>query len=158
MRGVLLQEGVEARSPLLDLRVVEFALRRPVAERADWMETKILLRRAMHGLLPESVLAPRPRRTGSTAGFSRRRMREAYPALLKRLFGEPLRLAELGIVDGAALRAAAVRWSDGGEESERVRLFDAMRVEFWLRGLGRRGESTKSRRTPPTALAEVSVA
>ncbi len=88
MRGVLLQEGVEARSPLLDRRVVEFALARPVAERTDGVETKILLRRAMAGLLPESVLAPRSRRTGSTAGFSRRRMREAYPALLQRLFSE----------------------------------------------------------------------
>ena len=133
MRGVLLLDGVEVRSPLLDRRVVEFALRRPVAERADRSETKILLRRAMRGLLPAEVLAPRPRRTGSTAGFSRERMQQAYPALLGQLFGEPLRLADLGVVDPAALRTAADRWLERGDESVRVRLFDAMRVEFWLR-------------------------
>ena len=158
MRGALLQEGVEARSPLLDLRVVEFALRRPVAERADGSETKILLRRAMQGLLPDSVIAPRARRTGSTAGFSRRRMREAYPALLERLFKQPLRLAELGIVEESALRAAADRWTSAGDESIRVRLFDTMRVEFWLRGLGRRGGAGSLRHTPSNEFAEVSVA
>ena len=158
MRGVLLQEGVEARSPLLDLRVVEFALRRPVAERADWKETKILLRSAMKGLLPESVLAPRARRTGSTAGFSRRRMREAYPALLKRLFEQPLRLADLGIVEASALRATADRWASAGDESVRVGLFDAMRVEFWLRGLERGADPVRARSCRPTARAEGVVA
>ncbi|MGH7668014.1 MAG: asparagine synthase-related protein, partial [Gemmatimonadaceae bacterium] len=39
MHRVLLQEGVEARSPLLDGRVVDFALRRPVAERSHDRET-----------------------------------------------------------------------------------------------------------------------
>ena len=130
MRSVLLQEGIEARSPLLDLRVVEFALSRPVTERTDWVETKILLRQAMQGLLPANVLAPRARRTGSTAGFSRLRMREAYPALLKRLFAEPLRLAELGIVDSRALRAAADRWTRAGRRigPRRAVRHDASRV------------------------------
>jgi len=151
MRSVLLQEGVEARSPLLDVRIVEFALSRPVSERTDWAETKILLRRAMDGLLPREVLAPRAQRTGSTAGFSRRRMREAYPALLKRLFAQPLRLAELGVVDPAALKAAADRWAAGADESVRVGLFDAMRVEFWLRG--RERSSIPGRTRPPAAAA-----
>ena len=134
MRSRLLQEGVEARSPLLDLRVVEFALSRPVEERSDGTETKILLRRAMNGLLPAAVLAPRSTRTGVTAGFSARRMRESYPVLLARLFSEPMRLADLGIVEPARLREAADRWQHQGDESIRIRLFDAMRVEFWLRG------------------------
>ena len=85
-------------------------------------------------------------------------MREAYPALLKRLFEQPLRLADLGIVEESALRAAADRWTNAGDESVRVRLFDAMRVEFWLRGLGRRGEAARLRRTPSIELTEVSVA
>jgi len=153
MRSVLLQEGVEARSPLLDVRIVEFALSRPVSERTDWVETKILLRRAMEELLPRDVLAPRAQRTGSTAGFSRRRMREAYPALLKRLFAEPLRLAELGVVDPTALRAAADRWVAGSDESVRVGLFDAMRVEFWLRGRERPTVSDHSRARTPATLA-----
>ena len=139
MRGVLLEEGIEVRSPLLDLRVAEFALGRPVAERWDGRETKILLRRAMRGLVPEEVLAPRRYRTGATVGFSRARMREAYPGLIAKLFAEPLVLEALGIVDARDLRAAADRYL-GGDRDEflRVNLFHTMKVEFWLRGNERR--------------------
>lgn len=151
MRAALLQEGIEARSPLLDLRVVEFALARPVAERSDGVETKILLRRAMEGLLPASVLAPRTRRTGVTSGFSARRMRESYPALLERLFSEPLRLADLGIVEPVRLREAADRWMHHGDDALRVRLFDAMRVEFWLRAREVRFPGGKRPPTVPAA-------
>lgn len=158
MRGALLQEGVEARSPLLDLRVIDFALRRPVSERSGGAETKILLRRAMQGLLPDGVLAPRARRTGSTAGYSRRRMREAYPALLGALFGEPLRTAALGIVDEQALREAAQRWTVRGDESVRVGLFDAMRVEFWLRGRERPPAAGSRRRGTQQRMAVTSAA
>jgi asparagine synthase (glutamine-hydrolysing) len=158
MRGALLQEGVEARSPLLDVRVVEFALARPIAERTDGKETKILLRSAMDGLLPKSVLAPRPHRTGSTAGFSRRRMREAYPALLKRLFGQPLRLADLGIVDQAKLKAAADRWATRGDDTIRIGLFDAMRIEFWLRARERHGPTSRARESAPGIVATSSAA
>lgn len=85
-------------------------------------------------------------------------MREAYPALLERLFEKPLRLAELGIVEESALRAAAARWTSAGDESVRVGLFDAIRVEFWLRGLGAEGEAARLRRMPSNEFAEVSVA
>ena len=124
------------RSPLLDLRLVEFALKRPISERASPGETKTLLRKSMHGLLPASVLAPRKYRTGMTYGFSNLRMREAYPALVAQLLSRPLRLAELGMVEPAKLRAAAERCAAGhGDEHMQVNLFHAMKVEFWLRGL-----------------------
>lgn len=149
IRGSLLQVGVEVRSPLLDLRIVEFGLGRPIAERTDGRTTKILLRRAMEGLVPQEVLAPRSHRTGTTVGFSRRRMREAYPGLMARIFAEPLRLADLGIVEPAALRASADAYLAGSRDDYlRVNLFHAMKVEFWLRGLERRdaaGRSVRSR-------------
>jgi hypothetical protein len=147
MRGALLDEGVEARSPLLDMGVVEFALRRPVADRNDGVETKVLLRKAMEGLLPAEVLAPRTYRTGLTVGFSRKRMREAYPELLKRVFEGPLRLAELGIVDPTRLRSGADRYfAGGGGEYLRMHLFHAIRVELWLRGLERRQPAREAAR------------
>jgi asparagine synthase (glutamine-hydrolysing) len=146
MRGPLLRAGVEARSPLLDLSVVEFALARPVSERANARDTKTLLRRSMRGLLPNEVLAPRAYRTGLTTGFSRRRMKESYPALVARMFSRPLRLAELGIVDPAKLRAAAERGAAGnGDAFLMVNLFHTMKTEFWLRGL----ESRPGIRTGP---------
>ncbi len=134
MRGVLLEEGVEARSPLLDPRVIDFALRRPVADRVSEAETKMLLRMAVKGWVPDDVLAPRPYRTGTTSGYSTRQMRAAYPALLDRLFAEPLRVADLGIVDPGVLREAADEWRTGRGDHFRTELFNTMRVEFWLRG------------------------
>ena len=146
MRGPLLDEGVENRSPLLDRRVVEFALSRPIHERASAYETKTLLRGSMEGLLPPSVLARRSYRTGVTVGFSRRRMREAYPGLVERLFARPLLLADLGIVEPAKLRDAAQRFFAGDrDEFLRVNLFYAMKVEFWLRGLEARSAAVADR-------------
>lgn len=148
MHRALLTEGIEARSPLMDRRVIEFALRRPVTERSQNRETKILLRRSMEGLLPAEVLAPRPYRTGVTVGFSRARMRSAYPALFEVAFAENLRLAELGIVDAGALRRAADSWRQRGDEFERINLFHTLKVEFWLRGL--EGRSPRSHARPVT--------
>jgi asparagine synthase (glutamine-hydrolysing) len=159
MHGSLLQEGVEVRSPLLDLKVIEFALSRPISERASAGGTKTLLRKSMHGLLPPSVLAPRRYRTGMTIGFSRRRMREAYPALVSALFAEPLRLADLGMVDPVKLRAAAERCcAGGGDEGLRVNLFHAMKVEFWLRGLDKGGAVSGGRLKPEVAVASAPAA
>lgn len=142
MRGALLQEGVEVRSPLLDPRVIDFALGRPIHERYDGRETKILLRLAMSGLLPREILAPRASRTGVTVGLSRQQMREAYPNLVNRIFAEPLRIADLGMIDPARLRSAAERYLAGDrDEFLRVNLFHAIRVELWLRGLERRAQS-----------------
>ncbi len=150
MRGPLLQEGVENRSPLLDRRVVEFALSRPIHERASTYDTKTLLRQSMQGLLPPRVLERRSYRTGSTIGFSRLRMREAYPGLVSRMFAAPLLVAELGMVEPAKLRAEADRVCAGeGDEFLRVNLFNVMKVEFWLRGLETRS-ATIAGREPST--------
>ncbi|MGH7668262.1 MAG: asparagine synthase-related protein, partial [Gemmatimonadaceae bacterium] len=103
-------------------------------------ETKILLRKAMAGLLPPEVLAPRQYRTGLTNGFSRARMRSTYPPLFDEAFGRELRLADLGIIDAAKLRESAANWRERGNEYERVNLFNTLRVEFWLRGLASRAD------------------
>ena len=156
IRGSLLQEGVEVRSPLLDMKIVEFGLRRPVSERMDGQTTKTLLRQAMEGLLPPGILASRTHRTGTTVGFSRRRMREAYPALVARIFAERIRLSELGVVDAGALRSAADTYLSGhGDDFLRVNLFQAMKVEFWLRGLERRvaRERPPASRTVPVEIS-----
>lgn len=128
------QEGVELRSPLFDRRVVEFALARPRRERVAGHETKYLLRRAVRGLLPDEVLAPRPYRTGMTIGYSSRRMEESYPAAFEELFHSPLLLAELGIVDEGELRHAVREYLAGRVKSfNRVNLFYTLQTEWWLR-------------------------
>ena len=130
-----LAHGVELRSPLSDRRVVEFALARPWWERSSGKETKLLLRRAMRGLLPDEVLAPRPRRTGITGGYSHRWMRDRFPALLEQTLAQPLVLAELGVVDSDSLRRAAHTYATrGGTAFTRVNLLYTLQTELWLRG------------------------
>lgn len=129
------EQGVEVRSPLFDRRVVEFALARPRWERASRRETKYLLRRALRGLLPDEVLAPRPYRTGLTLDYSSRWMRKSYPAIFETFLRGPLILAELGIVDPAALSRAISNYlqNDPRGHYERVSLFFTIQTEWWLR-------------------------
>ncbi|MGI9179649.1 MAG: asparagine synthase-related protein, partial [Longimicrobiaceae bacterium] len=133
--GIALAEGVEVRSPLYDRRIIELAASRPRWERASGWETKLLLRRAMRGLLPDAVLAPRSHRTGVTSGYFYREMREVSSALFLHAFEEPL-LAELGIVDPQLLRSA---WHDflfRGTKERAGELFATLQTELWLRGRG----------------------
>ncbi len=128
-----LEHGVEVRSPLLDLRVVRFAATRPREERAGGRETKRLLRAAMRELLPASVLAPRSSRTGTTGAYFLRRMRAELPPLLERECRR-FALAELGLIDPAALRAAIDRFLRGDEGGGLgVSLFFTLQTELWAR-------------------------
>jgi asparagine synthase (glutamine-hydrolysing) len=47
--------SIEARTPFLDYRIVEFALTLPVQDRIDGDWTKAALRRAMAGILPDEI-------------------------------------------------------------------------------------------------------
>jgi asparagine synthase (glutamine-hydrolysing) len=127
-----LEMGVEMRSPLLDRRVVEFAAARPREERNAGRETKRLLRAAMRGLLPDPVLAPRDTKTGTLGGYFGGGMRRDFPALAAEAFRAP-RLAELGIVDPAALRAACADYARTGDGSLGFGLVQTLHVELWLR-------------------------
>jgi len=131
--SVALRGGVEVRSPLSDRRVIDFALARPWAERSSGIETKKLLRRAMHGLLPPEVLAPRTHRTGVTGGYSHRWMVEVFPEVLRRTMSQPLILEELGIVRSAALRDACTAYPRRSDGATRVGLFYTLQAELWLR-------------------------
>jgi len=128
-----LQHGVEVRSPLYDARIVRFAAARPRSDRSQGGETKRLLRRAMQGLLPDHVLAPRRSRTGSAEGYFARSLRQTFAPFLGQLINGSMCLAQLGVVDSSALRR---RWDEyvrrgGGELG--VNLFLTLQVELWLR-------------------------
>lgn len=55
--------GVENRTPLLDHRLVEFAFRLPPELKIQGEQTKILLRRASRGLVPDAIV-DRPEKKG----------------------------------------------------------------------------------------------
>ncbi|HKW09043.1 MAG TPA: asparagine synthase-related protein [Gemmatimonadaceae bacterium] len=128
-----LDAGVELRSPLYDRRVIEFACTRPRQERNAGAETKRLLRESMRGLLPDEVLAPRPRRTGITTAYSDRRMLQEFPLLLER-HGKMQMLADLGIVEPKVVQSSWEEYRRTGNVAIKIPLFLTMQVELWLRG------------------------
>ena len=127
-----LEEGLETRSPLLDRRVVNCAASRPRVEHGSMGEKKLLLRRAMRGLLPDPVLARRPFKTGSLAGYFLRSVRTVEP-LLRSTSKAPL-LAEIGVIDRTSFRQAVERychtWSDLQLGTQ---LLATLQAELWLR-------------------------
>ncbi len=132
LSGFVADAGLELRSPLLDQRLVRFALQRPWSDRVDGAETKNLLRRAMRGRLPDSVLAPRPHRTGTTNGYFLRRLRaDAWP--VARTQFSTLRLGELGIVDPHELERAWQHLLEHDDGELAARLFFTFATELWLR-------------------------
>lgn len=146
LRAIALAEGVRHRSPLLDERVVAFCAARPRSDRSWRGETKRLLRASMAGRLPAPVLAPRPRRTGVPAdvlGALQRRVAATVDA-------RSLALADLGAVDGDALRAALGAAADGRLPADQlVRLGSTCWVERWLRSSAQRPIGA----APPPAAA-----
>ena len=132
LQGLALDEGVEVRSPLLDARIVDWAVRRPWSERADGGETKRALRAAMRGLLPESVLAPRPRRTGVTSAYFLRQFRAIGRPLIDDLLRDS-RLASLGIIDPVRLSRAWAHVEAHPDDEIGARLLLTLQTEWWLR-------------------------
>jgi asparagine synthase (glutamine-hydrolysing) len=126
-----LAEGAEHRSPLYDRRIISFAATRPVAERRSAREPKRLLRRAMTGLLPREILAPRPARTGVPIEYRVTAIREVLPLWRERAGRESM-LADLGIIDPVQLGAAYDRCLGGSAASHTVALYLALETELWL--------------------------
>ncbi len=135
LRRFAREEGVELRSPLLDDRVMRFAAARPWSERADRYETKILLRRAMAGLVPPAVLAPRTHRTGITSAYFLRQMRGAGRPLVEAMLADPL-LARIGMVDQARLQHAWAHLQRHDDDELAGRLFFTLQADRWLRAHG----------------------
>ncbi|MGQ0704429.1 MAG: asparagine synthetase B family protein [Gemmatimonadales bacterium] len=127
-----LEAGVETRSPLYDARVIAFAASRPREERNSAGDSKRLLRRAVQGLVPEEVLAPRTRKTGTTNKYFGDSMRRDFSALASAAFGNP-KLAELGIVDAALLRDAVEDFMAARADAETAsQLYFTLQTELWL--------------------------
>lgn len=138
-----LDEGAEHRSPLYDGRIVRFAARRPVSERRSGRETKRLLRRAMSGLLPDEILAPRASRTGVPIRYLTTAIRSALPMWRERLRHGSV-LAELGIIDPTRLGAACDECMSRGGAHLTVSLYLTLETELWLRAHSGRTEDGKT--------------
>lgn len=128
-----LEEGVQIRGPLFDQRIVSFATRRPLSDRGSGGDSKRILRLAMAGLLPESVLAARSRKTGTTAGYFRRQLQRSLQSEVSRQFGAgDSNLEQMGILDRQAILAAAGQYGSSGDHLIGAPLYSTLETERWL--------------------------
>jgi asparagine synthase (glutamine-hydrolysing) len=124
-----LYPGVETRHPLLYRPLVEFCLQLPFAERSDPENPKPILRRAMHGLVPDAVL--RRRGKGSLIlprvcwAFGRERAR------LVRLLERSV-LADIGAIEPRAVLHEIDEAARGRRSEFLTPLFFALSLDSWL--------------------------
>lgn len=121
--------GVWPQAPFLDAEVVRACLRLPARRRAAPPEAKPLLRAALAGRVPAPVLARRSKGDYSEEDY--RGVRAAGPALHALLAGS--RLADLGVVDPAAVAESLAR-AQSGVRAPLPALNRLLAAELWLRG------------------------
>ncbi|MFF9029969.1 lasso peptide isopeptide bond-forming cyclase [Streptomyces iakyrus] len=123
--------GLPMASPFLDDRVIEAFLSVRPGERVTPWRYKPVLSAAMRGIVPEECLRRSNKATGSMDDSNG--LREHRAELLA--LWEDSRLAELGLVDGAALRRLARRPASPGLTD--AILYSTIAAEVWLRGRAR---------------------
>jgi asparagine synthetase B (glutamine-hydrolysing) len=128
-----LDEGVQLRAPLFDQRLVAFAASRPLSDRGRAGDGKRALRLAMKGLIPDSVLAARDRKTGTPGGYFRRQFQPRAIDEAIRLFGHgQSQLERLGLVDRELLLDAANEYGTKGVHIVGAILQFTLETERWL--------------------------
>jgi asparagine synthase (glutamine-hydrolysing) len=125
--------GVEARSPLLDVQLVELALRLPPELGFEPTLPRALVRQAMAGVLPE-VIRRRRHKSDFSAFYQRTLAHSDFPAIA-RLLGD--RSAEVGAyVDLGAVRERLLgRLGEPGPEGRlwTSGIWNLVTAEVWLR-------------------------
>jgi len=119
--------SVEIRVPLLDEEVVDLVARMPARLKIRNLDTKILLRRAMRGRIPESILN-RPK-----APFSaplRAWLRGELVPLVSE-FLDPGRVIERGLLNPAVVHRLVSEHRRGSEDHS-LRIWALLTLETWL--------------------------
>ncbi len=122
--------GLEGREPLLDHRVVEFALRLPLHLRRGALGPKHLLRKILYKHVPRELL-DRPKQGFGVPLSSW--MRGELAPLVSEYLSES-RIREAGILDPEAVTRAVRNFREGGAANDRVdtqKLWYLLAFEMW---------------------------
>jgi len=123
------RHGVERRSPFLDRRIVEFGLALPEDQRWRGAETKVVLRNAVKGLLPEPV---RQRRTKANFG---QLCADLTSEIVTQRRCVPATLAALGWIDVPRVEAMLAN-----SRAHAWRLWMMLSIDRWYRKTFMSGE------------------
>jgi asparagine synthase (glutamine-hydrolysing) len=115
--------GLEGREPLLDHRLVEFAMRLPLSMRRGELGTKHLVRKILYRHVPRELI-DRPKQ-GFAIPLGKWLRGELAPLLDQYL--EPRRVKDAGIFDPDVVRRTVANFREGGPANERL---DVQKV--WL--------------------------
>lgn len=136
--------GLEVRYPFLARSLVEFVIGLPDRLRVTPGHTKLVLRAAMAGIVPDAVLARQGKGTiGARALWSLSKEHERVDDLLR----DPI-LCQLGCVRLVAIRAATKQAQEGHHRIGRV--LNALALETWLRV--RTGQWNNGRTVPSSTF------
>jgi asparagine synthase (glutamine-hydrolysing) len=122
--------GLEGREPLLDHRLVEFALRLPLRLRRGPLGPKHLARRILYKYVPRELLE-RPKQ-GFAVPLAPWLRGELAPLVSEYL--APRRIRDAGIFDPARVAAAVANFRDGGLANDRLdaqKLWYLLAFEMW---------------------------
>ncbi|MEX1133346.1 MAG: asparagine synthetase B family protein [Acidimicrobiia bacterium] len=119
-------EGINIRHPLLDRRLVEFAISLPTELLNDGTTDKLVLREAMSGVLPDEVVELDNILPGAIAQKAMRARADRLLALTK-----DMRSADLGFVYEPALAKNVAGFMRGDHDN--MDFWNTLTLEDWLR-------------------------
>jgi len=122
--------GLEGREPLLDHRVVEFAMRLPLAMRRGTLGTKHLLRKVLYKYVPRELIE-RPKQ-GFAVPLASWLRGELAPLVGDYL--APRRIREGGLFDPREVAKAVANFREGGAGNDRLdtqKLWYLLAFEMW---------------------------
>lgn len=120
--------SLEARSPFLDHELAEFVARLPAEHKLKPRQSKILLRHAMRGILPERILARgKMGFTAPVGSWLRGPLRDRFAEITN-----SSRAAELGLVNAEGVRRLFQEHTSGVADRTPL-LWCLLVLEMWLR-------------------------
>jgi asparagine synthase (glutamine-hydrolysing) len=120
--------SIESRVPLLDNEVVDFMLRVPPRLKIKGFTQKYLLKKAMRGMVPDSIIDRRKAGFGlPVRSWLRNELREMVSDLLSE---ETIR--RRGLLDPSTV-TAMVRQNQSGERDWTLQLWSLLTLEIWMR-------------------------
>jgi asparagine synthase (glutamine-hydrolysing) len=122
--------GMEARHPFLDRRLAEFILAIPPEQLFHQGYYKMIMRRAMTGILPDSI---RWRLDKTQFHRYTNFCWEKAADRIQQLFTKPLLCSQFGFVDGDKLLERYAAYGPGRQNISPHELWPAVTMELWLK-------------------------